>query len=305
MSKTKVCVVIPVYNGRRIVDKCINALLNQSRKPDKIICVDDASPDNSSKYIIEKFPSVKVIKNKCNIGASGTYAKGIKWAYKNGCDYIWLLDQDDIPFKDALENILKLQKGSNSTIFTSTLINPQTRTIYRMLAKHSIELDRPYEAEVVDFAGMLLSRAVIKKVGYPLKELTMDAADWEYCLRCRKMGYKIYVVPQSKVYHVGGKPKIVKLLTKKIHYRLVGKKIVRISSKYGVTRVDPPKRYYTRIKNTILVMKLPYATNFFRKFALMQIFKQFFKIILYEDDKARKIVAFLQGFVDGFLRRLE
>jgi glycosyltransferase involved in cell wall biosynthesis len=69
VKKSKVCVVIPLYNGKGIVDKCINALLNQTYKPDKIICVDDASPDNSAEYIKEKFPLVKIIKNKSIWGA--------------------------------------------------------------------------------------------------------------------------------------------------------------------------------------------------------------------------------------------
>jgi len=70
VKKSKVCVVIPVYKGKGIVDKCIDALLNQTYKPDKIICVDDASPDNSGEYIKEKFPFVEIIKNKINYGDS-------------------------------------------------------------------------------------------------------------------------------------------------------------------------------------------------------------------------------------------
>jgi len=304
VKKSKVCVVIPVYEGKGIVDKCINALLNQTYKPDKIICVDDASPDNSGGYIKEKFPFVKIIKNKINLGSPGAYARGIKYAYKSGFEYVWLLDQDDVPFKDALGNLLKISKKSNSIVFTSTLINPSAHIVYPMPSKRLVDFNNPYGAEVVDFAGMLLHRNLIKKIGYPLRELKMDAGDWEYCLRCKKAGYKICVIPQSRVYHIGGEPKIVKMPIMRTYYKLKKGKIEKIHSKYGLTRLDSPERYYTQNKNTILVMKLPYATSFFRKFALKLFFKHFLKIILYEDEKIKKINVFLHGITDGLSKSI-
>lgn len=47
VSADDVAVVIPVYNGVGIVDRCISALLRQSRVPGEIICVDDFSRDNT------------------------------------------------------------------------------------------------------------------------------------------------------------------------------------------------------------------------------------------------------------------
>jgi len=298
----KVCVVIPVYNGKGVVDKLIHALIRQTHKPDKIVCVDDASIDNSGDYIRKKFPFVKVIKNKINLGAPGAYAKGIRYAYKKGYNYIWLLDQDDIPFKDALKNLLNFKKSS-SNILVSTLIEPSTHIIYPMLSvkNSNIDLNRPYEAEVVNFAGMLLPRDLIKKAGYPLKELVMDASDWEYCLRCKNLGYKIFVIPKSKVYHIEGKPTKVKLppLFKRVNYKLKRGIIQKFHTNYWLTRFDSSKRYYTRIKNTILVMKLPYATTSFKLFALKLLFKQLFKIVFYEEKKDEKIIAFFHGLIDG------
>jgi GT2 family glycosyltransferase len=238
------------------------------------------------------------------LGSPGAYARGIRYAYKSGFEYVWLLDQDDVPFKNALENLLKISKRSNSVVFTSTLINPSTHIVYPMPSKRRVDFNDPYDAEVVYFAGMLLHRNLIKKIGYPLRELTMDAGDWEYCLRCKKEDYKICVIPQSRIYHIGGEPKIVKMLTMRTYYKLKKDKIEKFSSRYGFTRFDPPERYYTRIKNIILVMKLPYATSFFRKFSLRLFFKQFLKIVFYEDEKIEKINVFLHGIIDGLLKSI-
>jgi len=88
------------------------------------------------------------------------------------------------------------------------------------------------------------------------------------------------------------------------YYKLKKDKIENFSSKYGFTRFDSPERYYTQNRNTILVMKLPYATSFFRKFALKLFFKHFFKIIVYEDEKIKKINVFLYGIIDGLSKSI-
>ena len=54
MSKTKVSIIVPVYNVEKYLDKCLNSLANQTLKDIEIIVVNDDSKDNSSQ-IIEKY----------------------------------------------------------------------------------------------------------------------------------------------------------------------------------------------------------------------------------------------------------
>src|SRR6266516_1219724 len=49
--KLTVSVIIPNYNHGHLLERCIGALLNQSRRPDEIIIVDDASADNSRGFL--------------------------------------------------------------------------------------------------------------------------------------------------------------------------------------------------------------------------------------------------------------
>ena len=304
MRELSVCVVIPVYNGRDLVDKCIRALLDQTVKPDMIVCVDDASPDGSSGYLRRKFPFVQVLENKANLGVSATYARGIKKAFEDGFERVWLLDQDDVPFKDALENLLEASRGNKLAAFASALVDPSATLVYPVLSRGCRDISKPHVAVVTDFAGMFLDRRLIKDVGLPLAELTMDAGDWEYCLRCRRQGYEMHVVPQSRIRHVPGCPVMVKRPLMMRSYELRNGEIRKVSSKHGLTRLDSPQRYYTQTRNTILVMKLPYASMFFRKFALKLVAKHVLKILLYESRKAEKIWMVLRGVIDGLSRGL-
>ena len=303
----KIAVVIPVYNGKGIVDDAIKALQKQTIKPHKIICVDDASPDNSAEYIRSKFPFVKVLKNKKNLGASGTYARGIKYAYDKGFDLVWLLDQDSIPFRDALEQLLKYYKKQPSAVYASTLIEKNSKIVIRMLSRDRIDYKKPYVAEICNFSGMLLSRKIIKHVGYPLKELGMDAADWEYCLRIKKYGYLIYIIPESKIYHNPGIPTRIKIPFKVSNVVFdENEQIYKIvQTKTLLMRSDTPERYYSRAKSPILIAKLPYASWFFRIFVVESMFSQIIKIIAYEKErKNEKIKAFIDGIIDGLQKNV-
>lgn len=95
MSEPKISIVIPVYNVEKYLAECLDSCINQTLEDIEIICVDDASPDNSIK-ILEEYQQrdsrIKIIrheKNK-NLGA----ARNTGLANATG-EYIWFVDSDD------------------------------------------------------------------------------------------------------------------------------------------------------------------------------------------------------------------
>ena len=67
-----ISVIIPVYNSAKYISKCLNSVITQSFKDIEIICVDDASTDESL-CIIKKYSQkdnrIKVFSNDTNMGA--------------------------------------------------------------------------------------------------------------------------------------------------------------------------------------------------------------------------------------------
>jgi glycosyltransferase involved in cell wall biosynthesis len=75
-----ISVIIPAYNEAKTISLCLKSLLNQTRKPDEIIVIDDSSTDKTVKQV-KQFPQVKLLKQAHqgpgtarNLGAS--QAKG-------------------------------------------------------------------------------------------------------------------------------------------------------------------------------------------------------------------------------------
>lgn len=93
-------IVIPSYNGSKFLERTINSVINQIRKPDEIIVFDDNSSDNT-KLICDKYSTkIKYIFNKD--GPSGfvnSWNNSIKYT---SCEYISILHQDDLLHPDFL-----------------------------------------------------------------------------------------------------------------------------------------------------------------------------------------------------------
>ena len=105
---TDISVIIPVYNGEKYIKKCLDSVLNQSKKELEIILVNDGSTDNTENIIKEyKDKRIKYFKNT-NHGIGYSRNFGIE---KSKSKYITFLDSDDYLEKTACEKLFnKIEK---------------------------------------------------------------------------------------------------------------------------------------------------------------------------------------------------
>lgn len=90
----KISVIIPVYNSRKELAKCLKSICSQTYRNLEIICIDDGSTDGSAQIIDEfakKENRIKVI-HKSNGGESNARNTGLKMATG---EYIAFCDCDD------------------------------------------------------------------------------------------------------------------------------------------------------------------------------------------------------------------
>ena len=111
MKKPIVSVIIPVYNVETYLKDCLDSVLNQSLTDIEIICVNDASTDNSLQVLhlwAEKDERIKVIDSPENRRQGGARNIGIKAA---SGQYIGFVDSDDyvsVEFYQSLINSTNL-----------------------------------------------------------------------------------------------------------------------------------------------------------------------------------------------------
>ena len=104
----KVSIIVPVYNAESYIERCLNSIINQTKKElIELIVVNDGSTDKSGEIILK-------IKQNCNIkfqyysknneGIAKTRNFGIE---KANCEYVLFVDADDMIDKQLIENLEK------------------------------------------------------------------------------------------------------------------------------------------------------------------------------------------------------
>lgn len=120
MKKNKYSIIVPVYNVEKLLNKCIDSILEQTYDNFELILVNDGSTDDSKK-IIDSYKDKRIIRiNQENMGVSDARNKGIK---KATGDYLVFIDSDDYVEKDLLSNI-------NKSISDEDVFRYQIRRIY-------------------------------------------------------------------------------------------------------------------------------------------------------------------------------
>lgn len=102
---------VPIYNGEKYIENCINYLINQDYRDIQIVLIDDGSFDNSSimiDRIVDNYENVLCIHQK-NIGVLLSRLNGVK--VSKG-EYIGFMDVDDKIksniYKKLVDNLVKV-----------------------------------------------------------------------------------------------------------------------------------------------------------------------------------------------------
>lgn len=120
-NKYKISVVIPNYNYREFLFQRLYCILNQTKKIDELIILDDCSKDNSRLLIDKVYDELKDIiniKKVYNVKNSGSafkqWEKGFKLA---SGDYVWIAEADDYCRSNFLTKVMKpIEKNDNVVI---------------------------------------------------------------------------------------------------------------------------------------------------------------------------------------------
>ena len=206
----KVIAVVVTYNRKELLKECVQALLNQDYKGCSVLVVDNASTDGTLDYIEEYIDNDKVYyKNTgANLGGAGGFNFGIKEAYKMGCDFVWLMDDDCIVHKDSLTELIKADEELNGKYgFLSSKVLWKDGTICKMniqktrFSKWLTDYERNMqEIAMASFVSLFLKTSIIRELGLPIKDFFIWTDDWEYTRRI-SLKYKCYYISKSVVTH--------------------------------------------------------------------------------------------------------
>ena len=220
-------------NAKKYLSNCLKSIPGSTKLDSiEIIVVDNNSYDGSANFLIEKYPDIKLIRNRRNKG----YTKAMNQALRssNG-EYKVVLNPDTLLMHDSIDILIdQMRSDRNIGIVGPKVINEDgsfQKSCRRGIARpaavfsyflglserypsnkrftgyHLNYLDENTLNEVNGVSGscMIIFDKLIDDIGYFDERYFAYQEDSDYCLMAINNGWKIYYNPEAVVKHFGGK----------------------------------------------------------------------------------------------------
>lgn len=182
----RVCAIILTFNRLQKLQSCLPAVQSQTRPPETVLVVDNASSDGTAEYLASMraaVPGLVVLTNSENLGPAGGFAVGLAWALERGYDYMWLFDDDSVPAPDCLEVQLREALRAGKSFVLSRNVDEDGNSTY-------------YAA----WRGVLVPADAVRVAGVPNKDLFYSKEDTEWYSRlCIVAGLERRKAPEAVV----------------------------------------------------------------------------------------------------------
>ena len=239
MQRTSI--IIPSFNGKELLEECVQSIKSYTHVPYEIIVVDNGSDDGTVQYCREqKIAFISLPDNRgfpvaCNLGLK--IASG---------DTLLLLNNDVIVTHSWLSNLLNCLHSSENIGIVGPLTNyasgkQQVNTDYdnmEQFHQQALEWNKPNPLlwqpthRLVGFC-FLFKRDLMERIGY-LDERFLQGhyEDDDYCYRAWRAGYQMKIAGDVRVHHYGSMS--FKKQTSEQIYNLVHSNHLKFIEKWGI-----------------------------------------------------------------------
>ncbi|HEV2375970.1 MAG TPA: glycosyltransferase [Streptosporangiaceae bacterium] len=238
---SRVVAVVVTYNRRDLLLESLAAVYSQTRAPDAVVVVDNASADGTAAAVREHFPAVHLTELARNTGGAGGFAAGTALALAHGADLLWLMDDDTVPEPDALAAMLKVIDAASAR--RPTLV--ASRVVWTDGRAHPMNTPRPkpmaskaerLAAETLgcvairsaSFVSILVDAGEVRRRGLPQAAYFLWNDDFEFTTRLLR-GNTGLLCPASVVVHK--------------------------TATFGSTDADPGPRFFYEVRNKVWTLR--------------------------------------------------
>lgn len=282
----KIYAVILNWNGYNDTVECIKSLcqVKPISQTLQIIVLDNGSENDEGKKLKAMFPEIHLIQEDKNTGFCAGNNIAIRYCLmQKDCQYILLINNDVVVERDFLIYLIRyLDIHANSVV--SPKINCYLRPHIiqtlggRIFLGGAKNIGKNKKSECFsqishpDFLSgtcFMARREIVERVGFFNEKYFAYFEDADWCLRARKLGYELTVIPDSIIYHRHSQS------TKKTFFKIF---LISRNSVYFARKNFYGARKYTFIINSLFLNII-------------------FGIIKYKNPRALKFV--LKGFIKG------
>jgi GT2 family glycosyltransferase len=229
-----VVAVVVTWNRAELLADCLDAVAAQSRPVDRVVVVDNASTDGTA-VVLAGRDEVEVLRLSRNTGGAGGFAAGLQAALSGPVDLAWLLDDDTIPQRDTLAELVRAHDeypGPPPAVVASRVVwtdgrdhpmnTPRTRPGADAAAHDAAAAVGCRPVRSASFVSVLLDAHAVRRHGLPVADYFLWNDDFEYTARLLRDGVGL-VCPASVAEHR--------------------------TRTFGAADADPGERFYFEVRN--------------------------------------------------------
>jgi GT2 family glycosyltransferase len=191
---------------------------------DEIVIVDNGSRDASAAFVRARLPDVGLIETPGNLGFSGGCNAGIRHALERGADAVLLVNSDVVLRPDALGALFAAaREHPDAGILGALLLSREepdhvasaglsfsertARLRHRNAGARIAQIAPGLAHDVPAISGcvMWIRTSVFRRVGLLDEDYFYSFEDLDFCLRARRAGFRVLLVPGAIAYHEGGR----------------------------------------------------------------------------------------------------
>ena len=206
ISRQTLTIVIVTFRSEKVIDNCIKSISDQI----KIIVVDNSNDQNFKDSLEKKYENVECILSSSNLGMGSGNNLGLN---NVKTDYALILNPDVILQENTISEIINESKKLESYAVLAPLSEDQKNPNYKIKQndKKNINNLNPFKVKSVDGFAMLLNLKKINQIDdfrnkkYFDENFFMYLENDDFCKRLSQCNQNIYIIPKSKIKHLGAK----------------------------------------------------------------------------------------------------
>ena len=201
ITRQNLSVIIVSYKSDHVIENCINSIDSEI----EIIVIDNSNNDQFKKKIETKYKNVKCILSEENLGMGGGNNLGIKNVNK---DFALILNPDASLTNNSMNEIFIASKEIDNFGIISPISIKDEYPNYVLKKGHNFDPEKPFKVKSVDGYAMLLNLKQLKKIedfNFFDENFFLYLENEDLCKRLIEKNEDIYIIPKSKISHLGGK----------------------------------------------------------------------------------------------------
>ena len=196
MIYSDITISLVLFKSEKVVFQCLKSI----KKVKKIIIFDNSNDIELKKTVISKYPNVKYILSKKNIGYGAAHNKIFKLAKT---PYVFVLNPDTILGKNCIKELINSSNKLNEKFsIISPLSNPKNYGYFNnSIEKRIIDKDI-IDVDFVKGFSMLIKKS---KDNYFDNNIFLYLEEIDLCKRLKRKKKKIFIIKNSKIKHLAAK----------------------------------------------------------------------------------------------------